>query len=355
MENARLIDRDARGLGAADRDRRGIAGHQLLARRPRAGVRRDAGKGACACASVARHFGAYDGEHFRAVATWGGASLRRNVPAGVFRVSPATQSCGDPRPNLSGRAGRSHRGSREQTRLPRRYPVGACRGRRSAASGTLLCVPLRKDDTLLGLIRDLSPRGAAVHRQADRAVAEFRGAGGDRDGERAADHRDARGLGAADRDRRGLAGHQFLARRSRAGVRCDARKGACASASVASARSVAYGRRTFRAVAMRGVRTRSRSCCARPFDRRTGAPLERLLRGRTHCPYCRYVAKARLSAGRSDARSALVDLGGSRTVLFVPLRKDDGLLGAYRRLSPGGAAVHRQSRSRCCRTSRRRR
>ena len=39
--------------------------------------------------------------------------------------------------------------------------------------------------------------------QADRSVAEFRGAGGDRDGERAADHRDARGAGAADRDRRG--------------------------------------------------------------------------------------------------------------------------------------------------------
>ena len=40
----------------------------------------------------------------------------------------------------------------------------------------------------------LPPGGPAVHRQADRAVAEFRGAGGDRDGERAADHRDARGL-----------------------------------------------------------------------------------------------------------------------------------------------------------------
>ena len=45
MENARLIDRDARGAGAADRDRRGIAGHQFLARRPRAGVRRYARQG----------------------------------------------------------------------------------------------------------------------------------------------------------------------------------------------------------------------------------------------------------------------------------------------------------------------
>ena len=72
----------------------------------------------------------------------------------------------------------------------------------------------------------IPPGGAAVLRQADRAVAEFRGAGGHRDGERAADHRDARGVGAADRDRRGVAGHQFLARRPRAGVRRDAGKGA---------------------------------------------------------------------------------------------------------------------------------
>jgi len=39
------LDRDARGLGPADRDRRGIAGHQFLARQPCASVRRNAGKG----------------------------------------------------------------------------------------------------------------------------------------------------------------------------------------------------------------------------------------------------------------------------------------------------------------------
>ena len=46
MENARLITETARGAGAADRDRRGAAGHQRLARRSGAGVRRDAGEGA---------------------------------------------------------------------------------------------------------------------------------------------------------------------------------------------------------------------------------------------------------------------------------------------------------------------
>src|SRR2546430_1937034 len=71
----------------------------------------------------------------------------------------------------------------------------------------------------------LQKGSAPVHRQAGRAAAELRGAGGHRDGERAADHRDARGPGAADRDRRGSGGHQFLARRPRAGVRRDPGKG----------------------------------------------------------------------------------------------------------------------------------
>ena len=90
---------------------------------------------------------------------------------------------------------------------------------------TLLVVPLRKDNSAAGHHCRLSPGGAAVLRQADRAVAELRGAGGHCDGERAADHRDARGLGAADRDRRGVAGHQFLARRPRPRLRRDARQG----------------------------------------------------------------------------------------------------------------------------------
>ena len=45
MENARLLTETREALGSADRDRRSIAGHQLLARRSRPGVRRDAGKG----------------------------------------------------------------------------------------------------------------------------------------------------------------------------------------------------------------------------------------------------------------------------------------------------------------------
>ena len=91
---------------------------------------------------------------------------------------------------------------------------------------TVLHVPLTKDSQVLGDFVIFRQEVAAVHRQADRSVAELRGAGGDRNGECAADHRDARGIGAANRDRRGIAGHQFVARRPRAGVRRDPGKGA---------------------------------------------------------------------------------------------------------------------------------
>ena len=55
-------------------------------------------------------------------------------------------------------------------------------------SRTYLAVPMRKEGVLLA---QRSPQGgAALHRQADRAVAELRGTGGHRNGERSADYRD---------------------------------------------------------------------------------------------------------------------------------------------------------------------
>ena len=50
----------------------------------------------------------------------------------------------------------------------------------------IACLPLRKDDASGRHDHRLSPGGPAVHRQADRAAAEFRRPGGDRNGERAA-------------------------------------------------------------------------------------------------------------------------------------------------------------------------
>jgi len=58
----------------------------------------------------------------------------------------------------------------------------------------------------------LPPGSPPVHGQTDRPVAELCRAGSDCNGECSAHHRDARGIGAADRDRRGLASHQFFTR-----------------------------------------------------------------------------------------------------------------------------------------------
>ena len=73
---------------------------------------------------------------------------------------------------------------------------------------------------------DLPAGSAAVYRQADRAVAELRGAGGHRDGECAPITETREALGTADRHRRGAGGHQFLARRPRARIRSRCSKGA---------------------------------------------------------------------------------------------------------------------------------
>ena len=72
---------------------------------------------------------------------------------------------------------------------------------------------------------DSPTRAPAILGQRDRAVAELRGAGGHCHGECAALDRDARSAGAADSNRRSITGHQFLARRPRAGVRRDAGQG----------------------------------------------------------------------------------------------------------------------------------
>ncbi len=183
----------------------------------------------------------------------------------------------------------------------------------SAASARCCVVPLRKDDALLGHDHRLPPRGAAVHRQADRAAAEFRGAGGDRDGERAAHHRDARGVGAADRDRRGAAGHQFLARRPRAGVRRDARKGDAPVRAPRSAALQTYDGERFAAVAMHGVpEPLSRDLLREPFAPRPGYRLGALLRGE-RVVHIADVAAEGLPIGRSGcARRSSISAAPAR-------------------------------------------
>ena len=211
-----------------------------------------------------------------------------------------------------------------------RAPCSPCRCARTAA--------------VLGAIIALSPGGAAVLRQADRAAAELRGAGGDRDGERAADHRDARGVGAADRDRRGVAGHQFLARRPRAGVRRDAGKGARASARPRSASLWTYDGEHFHAVAH--ARRAGRVCrvsAREPIRPVPGSALGALLARRALSSISPMLPRTRLTGGRPDRAARLSNSAALARCSSVPLRKDDALLGCIRDLPPGSAAVLRQA------------
>ena len=76
-----------------------------------------------------------------------------------------------------------------------RAPRIAARSSTLAVRAPLLQVPLAKTRLCSALLTFYRQRSPSLHRQADRAVAELRRAGGHRDGERAADHRDARGAG----------------------------------------------------------------------------------------------------------------------------------------------------------------
>ena len=129
--------------------------------------------------------GLYDGETFptlsatrRCRRTASPRLLRSAVP-GFGRASPSTATADRGRSLHPYRRYDGGAAPRIRSRRACRWSTG---GRPHIAVRTAA-----KDDALLGLIIVYPPGGAAVHRQADRAVAELRGAGGDRDGECAAD------------------------------------------------------------------------------------------------------------------------------------------------------------------------
>ena len=109
----------------------------------------------------------------------------------------------------------------------------------------------------------------------------------------------------------------------------------------------------FHAVALRGLPEPFAEIVRRGFEPGPGNPVWRLIQGEPFAHIADMAEVARRFPDDPMPRAA-VELGGIRTILFVPLRKDNALLGfitAYRqevRRSP-------TSRSRCCRTSPRRR
>ena len=183
-------------------------------------------------------------------------------------------------------------------------------------------VPLRKDDALLGAYC-LPPGSPAVSEKQiallensrPRRSSQWRTRGY---------YRDARGLGAADRDRRGIAGYQLLARRPRPGVRRDARKGDSAMRGGFGSLHLMTGGASIRRNAGR-ARAFAIGCGSSVPSGRGGSPLARLLQGE------RIVHIADRSRERFTGRSPVpreVESSGVRDGAYVPLRKDEALLGA---------------------------
>ena len=113
-----------------------------------------------------------------------------------------------------------------------------------------------------------------------------------------------------------------------------------------------YENGKFRAVAVRGVSGPLAELLRQPFEPPPESPLARLLAGEQAVQITDMRELARLQPG--DPRAQAGAEYGLRTALFVPLRKDADLLGqvvAFRR----EVRPFSDKRSRCCRTSPRRR
>ncbi len=197
-----------------------LRGHLGHARRAAAGVRDAMLENATRiCAGQVRHASS---------ATT--ATVSASPPTQRTAAEPLTAPR-DPRTVL--RTERSHRG--RSSDAERRIPSGArdavVGGARNWRRRTVLLCPDAQGGRADRLPVDLSPGGAPVHRQADRASHELRRAGRHRHREHAAAQRAApahrrseRGAGATDRHLGGAAGYLQLARRARTGVRRYARQ-----------------------------------------------------------------------------------------------------------------------------------
>ena len=164
--------------------------------------------------------------------------------------------------------------------------------------------------------------------QADRAVAEFRGAGGHRDGECAAAHRDARGLEQQTATAEvlqvinsspGDLAPVFDAMLERAIRLCDAKIGTLWT----------YDGEQFQLAAVHGGSQALSDALARSgrgYDRMSTRA--RALRGE-HVTHTLDARESEAYLSGDPVRRAMVDLGGGRALVTVSLRKDDAVLGIF--------------------------
>jgi len=145
--------------------------------------------------------------------------------------------------------------------------------------------------------------------------------------------RDARSLGAADRDRRSLASHQFLAQRYSRRYSDAMLDKAMALCGIAHGGLQIYDGQQFRAVSVRGLSEPVAALLRQGYRPSPGHPILRLLEGD------RFVQIPDLTQVAPELRNVMriAVEAGDRILLYIPLRKDDALLGVI-------VAVRRQVR-----------
>ena len=209
--------RAARIAAAADRHRRRAQGHQPLDLRS-AGGARHAGRigGPPVRCRYGGHIAA-EGEAYRLSRRYG---FSPRLSEHSTHLSGWARDEDDSSDGPAGRQNRSH------SRCPGRPGITNLRTLQDRRLSHRAGRSAVREGVPIGVIVTRTARGAAVHRQADRAGHDLRRPGGDRDRERAAVRRGAgaharadRGAGAADGDLGGAAGH--LAARPASWSRCS--------------------------------------------------------------------------------------------------------------------------------------
>ena len=153
---------------------------------------------------------------------------------------------------------------------------------------------------------------------------------------------DLRVAGAADRDLRGAEGHRQFAGRAGAGVPGHAGERDAHLRGQVRQRCSCTTAKTFRT----SQRPRPPPELMPKAAREPYPPPTRHTVGRASSPDEARSHRTIFDAAaylKATQRSALAELGGARTLLVVPMLKDDELVGVIRHLPPGGAPVHRQA------------